>query len=96
MLTLKSSIMVKYNNKVTYQGCFLNKGAAGCLFIFLAALFICTKFISAAIYSSSEASWSSGTFNDQLHEIGTTLNILNIVSLVIGIVYLYFAERDKQ
>jgi len=62
----------------------------------LAALFICTKFISAAIYSSSEASWSSGTFNDQLHEIGTTLNILSIVSLVIGIVYLYFAERDKQ
>ena len=74
----------------------MNKRAVGGLFIFLAALFICTKFISAAIYSSSEAPWSSGTFNDQLHEIGTTLNILSIVSLVIGIVYLYFAERDKQ
>ncbi|MFE0566442.1 hypothetical protein ACFW1D_28780 [Priestia megaterium] len=74
----------------------MNKRAAGCLFIFLAALFICAKFMSAAIYSSSEASWSSGTFKDQLHEIGPTLNILSIISLIIGIVYLYFAERNKQ
>ena len=73
----------------------MNKRAAGVMFIFLAAIFICTKFISAAIYASSEAAWNAGIFKDQLKEIGNTLDILSILSLIVGIIYLYFAERNK-
>lgn len=74
----------------------MNRRGTGIIFIAIAALFISTKYISAAIYGSNVEAWKLETFQDQLNNIGNLLDILSLTSLLTGVIYLLFAEFKKK
>ncbi|MTI49909.1 MAG: hypothetical protein FH761_18925 [Firmicutes bacterium] len=73
----------------------MNKRGTGVIFILIAALLYCTKFISAAIFGSGVSSWSPNLYSAMLSYIGNSLNIWSIIAIVIGIFYLIWEEKSK-
>jgi hypothetical protein len=73
----------------------MNRRGAGVVFCFIAAFLIVAKFISAAIFGSNISTWGEDLFSAMLQYTGPTLVVLSIISLLIGIVYLILAEREK-
>lgn len=73
----------------------MNKGDAGVSFCFMATILFSIRYISAAIFGSGVSSWDGGLFNAMLDCTGSTLIILSVISLGVGIVYLIMAEREK-
>ena len=72
----------------------MNKRATGVLFICVAAFLYATRYISAAIYMSGTVSWNAELFSQGLEYVGSPLLILSIISLLVGCIYLFFAETD--
>lgn len=62
----------------------------GCIFCFISAMLMATRYISAAIYESGSASWSNELFVLGLHYVGSPLRTASIVSLVVGILFLIY------
>lgn len=73
----------------------LNKRGTGIIFILIAALLYCTKFISAAIFGSGVVSWSSNLYNAMLSYVGNSLNKWSIIALAAGIFYLIWEEISE-
>lgn len=74
----------------------MNRRGTGAVFCFIAAFLFAARYISAAIFGSGVASWNRELFQAMLQYSGSTLLILSIISLVIGIVYLAAGEMEKQ
>jgi hypothetical protein len=74
----------------------VNRRAAGVGFCFIAAFLFATKYVAAAIFGTSVASWNSDLFREMLKYVGNSLTILSIIALIVGIVYLVLAETSKQ
>ncbi|MBE5940904.1 MAG: hypothetical protein E7264_00045 [Lachnospiraceae bacterium] len=70
----------------------MNKRAAGVIFICVAAFLYAARYIAAAIYMSGTLNWDAELFSQGLEYVGSPLLILSIISLIIGCVYLFFAE----
>ena len=70
----------------------MNKRAAGVVFICVAAFLYASRYIVAAIYMSGVLSWDAELFSNGLEYVGSSLLILSIISLVVGCIYLFFAE----
>ena len=68
----------------------------GSVFCLISAILFSTKYISAAIFGSNVVSWNAELFGAMLEYVGATLNILSIISLIIGIAYLVAAEFKKE
>ncbi|WP_367058780.1 hypothetical protein [Paenibacillus kandeliae] len=73
----------------------MSRRTAGVICICIAALLLCTRYLTAAIYRSGVV-LNNTTFDQVLHDIGGTLTTWSIVSLVVGIVYLIFAEWKEN
>lgn len=70
----------------------MNKRAAGVVFVCVAAFLYASRYIAAAIYMSGTVSWDAELFSNGLEYVGSPLLILSIISLIIGCIYLFFAE----
>ncbi|WP_042273420.1 hypothetical protein [Faecalimicrobium dakarense] len=74
----------------------MNRRGTGAIFCLISAILFSTRYISAAIFSSNVSSWDAELFSHMLGYVGNTLTTLSGISLVIGIVYLILAERNKE
>ena len=74
----------------------MNRRGVGAVFCLMAAMFFCTWNLSAAVFMSSITSWDMGLFAAGLEYTGLFLPVMGILSLVIGIGWLVFAEVIEQ
>lgn len=75
----------------------MNRRGTGAIFCLIAALLFAARYITAAIFMSGGSSWDSSLFSAGLEYQGLGLMILSIISLIVGISYLVWAEiKDKK
>jgi arginine exporter protein ArgO len=72
----------------------MSRRITGVLFLAISALLYSARFITAAIFGSSLANWSSDLFNAMLQYVGKGLVTWSVVALVAGILYLVWAEFE--
>ncbi|ERI91906.1 hypothetical protein HMPREF1982_02949 [Clostridiales bacterium oral taxon 876 str. F0540] len=53
------------------------------------------RYVSAAIFGSNVSSWDSNLFANMLEYTGSSLTIASAVALIVGIIYLILAEKEK-
>ncbi len=75
----------------------MNRRILGAFFIFISAFLEGVRYISAAILgSAANTGGSKELFNILLSSVGTKLVFLSLLSLIIGIVYLIWAELENN
>lgn len=75
----------------------MSRRGTGAIFCLIAALLFAARYITAAIFMSGSSSWDSLLFSAALEYQGLGLLILSIISLIVGISYLVWAEiKDKK
>lgn len=62
----------------------------------MATILFVAHYLTAAIYISNAQSWSRELFSAALDYTGNVLDILSGIALLIGIIYLIFAEKSKN
>ena len=74
----------------------MNRRGAGVVFCLIAALLYSTRFVSAAIWGSGGAggTWCSELFRAMYNNIGSGLTTASIISMLVGVAYLVWAEID--
>ncbi|WP_338553571.1 hypothetical protein [Paenibacillus sp. KS-LC4] len=70
----------------------MSRRLAGVTFVFLSGILHIAKYMVAAIFGSSMQSWSDISFNIVLEAVGDHLDILAVISLIAGVIYLIAAE----
>ena len=73
----------------------MNKRGTGVAFIAIAAFLFSAKYISAAIFGSSVASWDEDLFNAMLEYIGYPLSICSDIALLIGLAFIVWGEYEE-
>lgn len=73
----------------------MTRRTTGTLLLVVATLLYCTYFLSAAIYGSSAQGWNADLFNAMLQYVGPGLVFWSKVALVVGIIYLLWAEVSE-
>ena len=73
----------------------MSKRATGTIFCLISAVLFSTRYIAAAIFMSSVLSWDASLFSAGLEYVGTPLLWGSIISLIVGIGYLLWAELSK-
>jgi len=69
----------------------------GAIFCLISAILFASRYIASALFLSSATAYHKELFEGVLDNIGTTLLWLSITSLIVGIVYLIWAEvRDMK
>ena len=68
----------------------MNRRGAGVSFCCISAFLYSIKYLSAAIYYSTNR---SAPFKDIFNEIGYSLDIISIISLIAGIIYIVISEK---
>ena len=74
----------------------MNRMITGAIFCLTAGLLFAARYIAAAVFMSNVSSWDSDLFAAGLAYQGSTLLILSIVSLIVGIIYLVWAEIGNK
>jgi hypothetical protein len=74
----------------------MSRRTTGVIFICLAAFLFGVRYLSAAIFASNVNSWSSDLFNAMLDYVGPAPTTLSIIALVVGIIYLLWAEIEAN
>lgn len=74
----------------------MNKRGAGVVFCVIATVLIVTHYLITAIYLSNVQFWNKELFSEGLKYTRGCLDILSIVALIIGIVYLFVGERENK
>lgn len=74
----------------------MSRRTTGTVLLAISALLYAARYLSAAIYGSSSASWSAELFNAMLQYIGPGLARWSLAALVVGIVYLGWAELNAM
>ena len=74
----------------------MEKRGVGAIFCFIAAILFSARYIAAAIFMSGISSWDSMLFAAGLEYVGIPLLTLSIISFIIGVAYLAWAEISKQ
>jgi len=74
----------------------MGRRATGNVFIGIAAFLYGVKYLSAAIFGSNAPSWNEVFFERLLAYVGNGPIVLSIISLIIGIFYLIFAEFEGK
>jgi hypothetical protein len=74
----------------------MNRRGTGVLFCGIAALLFAARYISAAIFGSGVSFWDARLFNHMLDYMGNGLIIGSVISLLVGVAYLIWAEIKKE
>lgn len=72
----------------------MNRRGTGVIFCLIAALLYIAHYITTAIYLSNMSSWDAHMFKEGLKYTGSSLDILSVIFLVAGLVYLFWAEGN--
>jgi ABC-type Fe3+ transport system permease subunit len=86
--------LVEYSETKFMGVCKINRRFAGVVFCFIAAFLFSMRYISAAIFGSGVSSWSSDLFAQMLKYTGNSLTIASVIALIVGVIYLIFAETE--
>ena len=73
----------------------MNKRGTGVIFCLIAGLLYATKYLTAAIFMSGVSTWDESLFQRGLLCVGDRLSNFSVISLLIGIAYLVWAEIDE-
>lgn len=73
----------------------MGRRATGMVFIGIAAFLYAVRYVSAAIYGSGTQGWSREMFSYLLDYVGTAPKTLSILALIVGILYLLWAEIGR-
>lgn len=74
----------------------MNRRGVGVCFCFIAAILESAHYISTAIFLSGVKTWSKELFFEGLGYTGNILDVLSVIALCVGIVYLVMAEIEKR
>ena len=74
----------------------MNRRGTGAIFCLIAALLFSVRYVSAAIFGSGVVSWDAELFRFMLSYIGSGPIIASVISLIIGIFYLIWAEVTEH
>ncbi len=74
----------------------MGRRATGLGFCGIAAFLYAARCIGAAIYGAGSPSQSAPLFSALLGYVGSSLLVLSIISVIVGIVYLVLAERKQE
>ena len=74
----------------------MNKRGTGAIFCLIASLLFAVRYITAAIFMSNVSSWDSMLFAAGLEHQGYGLLIFSVISLIIGVIYLVWAEVEER
>lgn len=74
----------------------MGKRGVGAIFCLIAAILFSTRYLAAAVFMSGVSSWDRVLFAAGLEYVGSPLLTLSIVSLIIGIGYLAWAEVSEK
>lgn len=74
----------------------MNRRGTGAVFCLIAAILFACQYISAATFMSGITSWDANLFKAGLQCMGTPLTTLSIISLIVGVGYLLWAEVSKE
>ena len=74
----------------------MSKRGVGAMFCLVAAILFSARYIAAAIFMSNVSSWNRELFAEGLKYVGTPLLYISIISLIVGVGYLIWAEFSKK
>ncbi len=74
----------------------MGKRGVGAIFCLIAAILFSTRYLAAAVFMSGVSSWDGALYAVGLEYVGSPLITLSIVSLIIGIGYLVWAEVSEK
>ena len=77
----------------------MTRRATGMMFIGISTFIFSVRYVAAAIYGagiSIENQYSEESFQKSLSYIGSTPLFLSIVALVVGIIFIVWAEVEKR
>lgn len=74
----------------------MSRRTVGILFCCIAAFLYGTRYLCAAIFGQGVSSWNSDLFRAMLEYVGGNFVTLSIISLIIGILYLAWAEMSGK
>ena len=74
----------------------MTKRSVGSVFCVISAILFSARYMAAAIFMSGVSSWSRGLFVTGLEYVGTPLLWGSIISLIVGLRYLIWAELSKN
>lgn len=74
----------------------MNKRGTGAIFCLMGSLLFAARYITAAIFMSNASSWDSLLFAAGLEYQGDGMLIFSVISLIIGAVYLVWAELEER
>lgn len=74
----------------------MNKRGTGAIFCLIGGLLFAARYITAAIFMSNVSSWDRMLFAVGLEDQGHGLLIFSVISLIIGIIYLVWAEIEER
>lgn len=72
----------------------MSRRTTGTLLLVIAAFLFGVRYLSAAIFGSGIASWSSDLFQEMLNYVGTAPRNWSIVAIILGLFYLIWAEYE--
>ena len=74
----------------------MNNKGVGAVFCLIAAILISARYLSAALFMSGVVSWDSSLFQAGLSYVGSPLQTLAVLALVVGIVFLVLGFLDDR
>jgi hypothetical protein len=74
----------------------MNRRSVGFGFIALSTLLYISRFITAAIYGSSQSSWNAELFRALLGYVDQGLSAAAIVGLTVGVIYIGWSEFTSR
>lgn len=72
----------------------MSRRTTGTLLLVIAAFLYGVRYLTAAIFGSGVASWSSDLFQEMLNYVGTAPRNWSMVALILGLFYLIWAEYE--
>lgn len=72
----------------------MQRRVVGAILVLAAAILYCTRYLAAALLGSSLTTLNNAIFEMQLLFVGNHLTTLSILSLIVGIGYLIWAEIE--
>jgi len=70
----------------------MSRRAAGIVLVACAALLEAARYLTAAVFGSNVSGWDADLFQAMLQYVGSGLVLWSRVLLIVGIVYLVWAE----
>ncbi|MDE5414287.1 hypothetical protein [Alkalihalobacterium chitinilyticum] len=74
----------------------MTKRGAGVAFIAISAFLISTKYLSVAIFGSALGIGNGRIIADMVSDVGYTLNIFSLFTLITGIAYIIWGELEEK